>query len=293
MKKNPFYLALLILAVIFLFFFGIALVIAHFSGREFAFGDKVGVVEVTGVITSSNEIIEDLLSFRDDSSVKAIVLRVDSPGGGVGPSQEIHEEIQKMVQIKPVVVSMGSIAASGGYYIAAPARRILANPGTITGSIGVIMEFTNFQDLLQKIGLQMSVVKSGEHKDIGSPLRPMSETDRKILQAMIDDVHQQFIAAVSEGRNLDPKKVKSLADGRIFTGRQALAAGLVDELGNLQDAIEVAADMGGIDGEPNVVYPPGKKLNFMDYLVEETVSSLRRGLQERAVGLQFLWPGVD
>ncbi|MFA5514916.1 MAG: signal peptide peptidase SppA [Desulfuromonadales bacterium] len=293
MKKNPFLLALLILAVIFLFFFAIALLIVHFSGREFAFGDKVGVVEVTGVITSSRETIDHLLLFRKDDSIKAIVLRIDSPGGGVGPSQEIHEEVRKTAAQKPVVISMGSVAASGGYYIAAPAQRILANPGTITGSIGVIMEFANIQDLLEKIGLQMNVVKSGDHKDIASPVRDMSEGDRAILQEVIDDVHQQFVTAICEGRQLEMEKVQSLADGRIFTGRQAMQAGLVDELGNLQDAIAVAAQMGNISGEPNVVYPPREKMKIIDYLVQETVSGLRHGLREGPVGLQFLWSGVE
>ncbi len=294
MKKNPILLALVILAVIFLFFLGIVLVLTRLSGHEFAFGDKVGVVEITGIIDSSKDTIDDLIRFRDDAAVKAIVLRVDSPGGGVGPSQEIYEEVKKTAQVKPLIVSMGSVAASGGYYVAAAARRILANPGTITGSIGVIMQFPNVQGLLEKIGLRTQVVKSGEHKDIGSPVRPLSEADRKILQEMLDDVHEQFIAAVSEGRNLDPAKVRSLADGRIFTGRQAMAAGLVDELGNLQDAIDIAAEMGGISGEPNVVYPPRERGGLLDFLVDETLSGLRRGLREQSgTGLRFLWSGVE
>ncbi|MEJ2699696.1 MAG: signal peptide peptidase SppA, partial [Desulfuromonadales bacterium] len=238
--------------------------------------------------------IEQLLRFRKDDSVKAIVLRVDSPGGGVGPSQEIYEEVQKTVKIKPVVVSMGSIAASGGYYIASPANRIFSNPGTITGSIGVILEFTNFQELLQKIGLKSQIIKSGKHKDIGSPVRPMTEGDRKILQSLIDDVHQQFIAAVAKGRKLDLEKVRALADGRIFSGRQALAVGLVDQLGDLQDAVKAAAELGGIHGEPRLVYPPREKPGLLRYLVEDSISMFRKGLQEKTkAGLGFLWSGVN
>lgn len=289
-------MALLIVCAIFLFFLVMVYTISSFIGHtaSLPIGEKVGVIEVNGVIAESKQIIEQVVDFRDDESVKAIVLRVDSPGGGVGPSQEIYEEVRKTAEIKPVVVSMGAVAASGGYYIAVPARRILANPGTITGSIGVIMEFTNFQELLSKIGLKSDVVKSGSHKDIGSPMRPMTDADRKILQAMIDDVHQQFIDAVAEGRKMESEKVRSLADGRIFTGRQAMEAGLVDELGNLQDAIEVAADLSGIEGKPKVVYPPEVKPGFLEYLIQETVSQLRHGLQEQtAAGLRFIWSGIE
>jgi protease-4 len=296
MKKRPFLMAMLLIGAIFIFFVVLVYVISSIMGRadSLALGKKVGVIEVTGVIVESKDIIDQLIDFRDDGNVKAIVLRVDSPGGGVGPSQEIYEEVRKAVDIKPVVVSMGSVAASGGYYIAVPARRILANPGSITGSIGVIMEFTNFQELLQKIGLRSDVVKSGEHKDIGSPIRPMTESDRKILQTMIDDVHSQFVDAVAEGRKLNPDIVRSLADGRIFTGRQAMAAGLVDELGNLQDAIAVAAKLAGIEGEPKVVYPPEDKSRFLDYLIQETISQVRHGLQgQGSAGLRLIWSGID
>lgn len=289
-------MALLLLGAIFLFFVLMIYAISSLMGRStaLAVGEKVGVIEVTGVISDSRDIIDQLIEFRDDDSVKSIVLRIDSPGGGVGPSQEIYEEVGKTVEVKPVVVSMGSIAASGGYYIAVPANRIIANPGSITGSIGVIMEFTNFQELLQKIGLKSDVVKSGEHKDIGSAIRPMSDPDRKILQAMIDDVHSQFIDAVAEGRKMEVATVRALADGRIFTGRQAMAAGLVDELGNLQDSIDVAAELAGITGEPKTVYPPELKPGFLDYLIQETVSQLQDGLREQgAGGLRLIWSGID
>ncbi len=259
---------------------------------QFALGDKIGVVEVLGVIVDSKPIIQQLHDFRDNDSIKAVVLRVDSPGGGVGPSQEIHDEVKAMTARKPVVVSMGSVAASGGYYIAAPANEIIANPGTITGSIGVVMQFTNFEELLEKIGLSNVVVKSGEHKDIGSPTRPMTEADRAVLQELIDDVHSQFINSVAAGRKLDELSVREMADGRIFTGRRAQEMGLVDKLGNLEVAIEAAAKLAGIEGEPNVVYPPRKKPRFIDMFIEETLNHLQHAVQnKRAAGLQYIWSG--
>ena len=296
MKKRPFLMALLVLGAIFLFFLLLVFVLSRLSGvsGQFSRGEKVGVVEVHGVIASSRKTVDRIIALRDNPSIKAIVLRVDSPGGGVGPSQEIYEEIKKTVAVKPVVVSMGSVAASGGYYISAPANRIIANPGTITGSIGVIMEFTNLQDLFQKIGLKSEVVKSGKHKDIGSPMRPMTDEDRSILQGLLDDVHQQFIQSVADGRHLSFDKVKSLADGRIFSGRQAKALGLVDRLGDFQDAIKVAAKLGKIQGKPHVAYPPKEKVDFFKYFLNESISQLRKGVQERLPsGLKLLWTGID
>jgi len=294
MKKHPFLMALLLVGCIFVFFFLSVLVIASFMGRPTAFpvGEKVAVLEVEGVIGDSRQLNEQLIDFRDDDSVKAIVLRINSPGGAVGPAQEVYEEVKKAAKVKPIVVSMATVAASGGYYIAVPAQRILANPGTITGSIGVVMGFTNFEELLDKIGLKSEVVKSGEHKDIGSPTRPMTDRERKILQSLIDDVHLQFKTAVAEGRKMDLNKVDALADGRIFTGNQALLAGLVDELGNLQDAIRVAGRLGGIKGEPPVIYPPEPTPRLIDYLVGEGSSRIGKIMQRKMTpGLQFIWTG--
>lgn len=295
-KKRPLLVSLFVLAGIFVFFLALALTAAHFTGRgnQFVLGEKVGVVEVLGAITSAQRTIDQLQKFGEDEAIKAIVLRVDSPGGGVGPSQEIHAEIQRLRKVKPIIASMGSAAASGGYYVAAPADLIFANPGTITGSIGVIMEFTNIQELLEKIGLRAQVVKSGEHKDIGSPVRPMSDDDRAILQAVIDDVHSQFVMAVAEGRELPPERVRELADGRIFTGRQAQELGLVDELGGLQAAIAKAGELGGIDGEPAVVYPPRERPRLIDYVIEQSLNKLNHVLQQQqGAGLQYLWPGLQ
>ena len=296
MKKRPFLLASALLAGLFVFFLALAVTVASFMGRpaNFVIGDKIGVVEVFGVIADSRQVIEQLHDFRDNDNVKAIVLRVDSPGGGVGPSQEIHDEVKLIDAQKPVVVSMGSVAASGGYYIAASAREIVANPGTITGSIGVIMEFTNFQELLDKIGLSSVVVKSGEYKDIGSPAREMTSKERAILQDLIDDVHSQFVASVATGRKLEEESVRQLADGRIFSGRRAMDLGLVDRMGNLEVAIQRAAELAGVDGEPNVVYPPGESSRFIDLFIEGTLNKLQFALQkQRTVGLQYLWPGFN
>lgn len=283
-------MALLIVGAIFLFFVILALFLRPQSGRSarFALGAKVGVIEMTGVITSASKLIEDLRNFREDSAIKAIVLRIDSPGGSVAPSQEIHDAVKKTAEIKPVVVSMGSVAASGGYYIAVAGQKIVANPGTMTGSIGVIMEFANYEELLKKIGWQNIVVKSGRFKDIGSPNRPMSAADRQLLQAMIDDVQSQFVDAVAQGRNLSPEEVKEVADGRIMTGRQALAAGLVDELGGLETAIDLAADLAGIV-DPKVVYPLEPPRKLIDYIMQGTADHLFKIMQQQSqLKLNFL-----
>ncbi len=296
MKKRPFLMALLTLGAIFVFFLLLIVVVGKMSGQSgrssrFVYGDKVGYLTIAGAITTSEKIVEQIVDFKEDSSVKAIVLRINSPGGSVSPSQEIYDEVKAAAALKPVVVSMGSVAASGGYYIAVPAQRILANPGTITGSIGVIMQFTNVEELLGKVGLKSQVVKSGLHKDIGSPMRPMSSADREILQSLIDDVYAQFVQAVAESRQMDPDKVRQLADGRIFTGRQALEAGLVDELGGYQDAIRVAAELAGIEGKPKVVYPPADKQEFLQHFIQETAQLVKQSVQSGDAGLQFLWSG--
>jgi protease-4 len=228
-------------------------------------GEKVALVRVTGVILDSTSVIEELKEHSKNRSVKAIVLRVDSPGGGVAPSQEIYEEIIKIKEKKKVVVSMGSVAASGGYYISAPADMIVANPGTLTGSIGVIMEIPNVSDLMEKIGVKTQVVKSGRHKDMASVFKTMTPEEKEILQTVLDDVHDQFIAAVAEARGMEYEAVRKLSDGRIFTGRMAKELGLVDELGNLQDAIMLAGKLTGIKGEPDVVYKE-EEFSFIDIL---------------------------
>lgn len=254
-----------------IFFIIIATVLLLITGtvaffkKGMSIGDKIGIVRVEGPIIDSKNAIEEIKEYSKDPSIKAIVLRVDSPGGAVAPSQEIYEEVRKAASAKKVVVSMGSIAASGGYYISAPATRIVANPGTLTGSIGVIMEIPNIEGLLNKIGVKTEVIKSGKHKDIASAFRGIGKEEREILQGVMDDVHDQFINAVAEGRKMLPGDVKKLADGRVFTGKQAKDAGLVDDLGNLEDAIKEAAKLSGIKGEPTVVSRK-EKFSIVDLL---------------------------
>lgn len=227
--------------------------------------NKIALVRIEGTILDSRRAIEEISKYANDSSIKAILLRVNSPGGAVAPSQEIYTEVKKAVDEKPVIVSMGAVAASGGYYISAPASRIVANPGTITASIGVIMEIPNLSGLMHKIGVKSEVIKSGKHKDLASAFRGIGNEERKILQSVLDNVHEQFIEAVAEGRNIGVQDVRKIADGRIFTGQQAIKAGLVDELGNIEDAKMIAADLAGISGEPSIVEHKEKR-TFFDLL---------------------------
>ena len=243
---------LVILLVLFVVAIIVSLVLVLFQ-KNIPIGERIALVRVEGPILDSKDVIDELKTYVKDPSIKAIVLRIDSPGGAVAPSQEIYEEIRKAVTKKKVVVSMGSVAASGGYYIAAPATRIVANPGTLTGSIGVIMEIPNVEGLMNKIGVKTEVIKSGRHKDIASVFRGIKKEEREILQGVLDNVHEQFIKAVAEGRKMLIEDVKRIADGRVFTGEQALKAGLVDEIGNLEDAVKAAARLTGIKGEPAVV----------------------------------------
>ena len=245
-------------------------------------GETVAIIEIRGVILDPQPVVEKLIKLRKNPKVKAIVLRIDSPGGGVGPAQEIYSEVKKVQREKKVLVSMGSVAASGGYYIACAADKIMANPGSITGSIGVIVESLNVEELFHKLGLRSTVVKSGKHKDIGSPLRSMSEEEKKLLQGVLDSVHDQFIRAVAEGRRLPLENVRELADGRIFSGEQAQTLGLVDELGSLEDAIALAAKLAGIKGEPEVIYPEKKRFSLLDLLLQETLHKILEGFRENA-----------
>ncbi|WHZ23516.1 MAG: signal peptide peptidase SppA, 36K type [Nitrospira sp.] len=251
--------------------------------------DRVALIRVEGVILDAQATIGELKQYSENPLVKAIVLRIDSPGGGVVPSQEIHDAVKRVKNKsnKAVIASMGTVAASGGYYIAAATDRIIANPGTLTGSIGVIMETTNLEGLLKKIGVEGVVIKSGRFKDVGSPLRKMSDEERKLLQSVMDDVHHQFIQAVADGRSLEPSEVEPLADGRIFTGRQAKEARLVDELGDLEDAIHIAADIAGIEGEPKVV-EPRKRFSVRDILESHWSSMFPKLELQTGVNLKYL-----
>ena len=232
-----------------------------------AHGD-LAVVEVSGPIMSSKEIVEQLDRVEKNDDIKGLILRIDSPGGGVGASQEIYQAVKRIKKDKKVVATMGGVAASGGYYIAVAADKIVANPGTITGSIGVLMDYTNVQQLLDFIKVHAEILTAGKMKDVGSPLKPLSEEDRKFLEDILQNMHQQFKKAVAEGRGLDEAKINELADGRIFTGQQALDLGLVDQLGNQQDAVDLAAKMLGIKGKPKLLYPKKKKVDIIDMLME-------------------------
>ncbi len=237
-------------------------------------GAKIAVVELNGTILSSREIVSTLQALAENGSVKAILLRVDSPGGGVAASQEIYEEVKSVRDsVKPVVVSMGALAASGGYYVSCGATRIIANPGTITGSIGVIATFPNFTKLMDKIGLQMNVIKSGEYKDSGSPFRPETKEDEKVFQGVVDNSYQQFLGVVSKERKLSVDNLKKFADGRVFTGVQALKLGLIDTLGSFEDAIKIAAKFGGIKGKP-VVIEAKKQRTLADVIFGDFFSNI-------------------
>jgi protease-4 len=217
-------------------------------------GDGVAVLQIEGAIDDSQTVLAELKRFKDMPWVKAVVVRIDSPGGAVAPTQEIFEEILRSKKQKPFIASMGGMATSGGYYIAAACDKIMANPGTLTGSIGVIMQLTNVEELMKKIGVRGVNVKSGPNKDIGSPFQPLSPEGREILQSLVDNVHSQFVTAVAKGRGMEEAKVRKLADGRIYSGAQAQQLGLIDQFGTLQDAIELAAKRAGIESEPAVYY---------------------------------------
>ena len=278
MRRRPILTALLILIVICAVFFLMVFGISHF-GNQYAFefgGDRVGIVKIEGTIVESEPIIDKLIKFRKSKRVKAIVLRINSPGGMVAPSQEIYQEVKKACREKKVIVSMESVAASGGYYIACTADKIVANPGTLVGSIGVILQIENIEELFNKIGLRRKVVKSGKYKDIGSITRPMTEEEEAILQEFSDDIYNQFVDAVAEGRGMKREEVLKIADGRIFTGVQAVGLGLVDRLGNLQDAISIAGEIVGIEGEPKVIYPKKKKPSILDFIFEEAIKNVAR-----------------
>jgi protease-4 len=299
MKKNPVLIIFITAAALGALFFIVLFFSARLTGRTASAAltvvgsGRVALVKIEGVLVTSDNIVDELHDYAEDSSIKAIVIRIDSPGGGVVPSQEIYNAVKyAKKEGKKVVVSMGSVAASGGYYVAAAADKIVANPGTLTGSIGVKMEFANLEKLLEKIGVQGMVVKSGEYKDIGSPFRTMTEPEKKLLQSVIDDVHSQFISAVAEGRQLQEADVRAIADGRIFTGQQALALKLVDQMGDLSDSIQLAGSLAGIKGKPAVI-EKRKKIHFFEYLKEESAAwiadVITSGVNRSSAKLQYLY----
>jgi protease-4 len=266
----------------------IAAVLVAMRGGRLAFGDRIGVLEIRGVITDATDAIEALERFRKDDGTLAVVLRIDSPGGAVAPSQELYDEVWRVREAKPVVASLGNVAASGGYYVASAANVILADAGTITGSIGAVMGVPTYLGLAEKIGVGEEIVKSGRFKDTGHPLRPLGPDERALLQAMVDDVLGQFVAAVARGRQMELERVRALADGRIYSGAQAHAAGLVDEIGGLQAAIQLAWARAGQTGEPRAVRVRGQRRAWWLDLLGAT---LLPPLHEVGGGLLFLYRG--
>jgi len=228
------------------------LTVEHLQGPS---GDRIGVVEIEGVISGSKEVMDDIVDFKDDASIKGVILRINSPGGGVGPTQEIYREVVKLTEKKKVYVSMGTTCASGGYYIASAGQKLYANPSTITGSIGVIMELMNVEDVLKKIGLKSNTIKAGEYKDTGSPFRPMTPEERAYMDGIVTNIYDQFTKDVATGRKMNVETVKKLAEGRIYTGTMAKDVGLVDAIGNFYDTVDaMKADL-RIKGKPVLVYP--------------------------------------
>jgi len=235
----------------------------------FSLNEKVGVVEITGLISRSTPTLDELKSFREDKRIRALVIRVNSPGGAVGPSQEIMEEINKTKKVKKVVVSCGSLAASGGYYIASAADLIMASPGSAVGSIGVIMQLANVEALTKKLGVDFFSLKAGALKDMGSPFKPLTPEERAVFQSLLNNIHEQFIKDVAKNRKLPVEKVRALADGRVFTGQEGKDLGLVDALGNFNDAVEKAGRLGGIKGKIETVYPEKKGFSLLRLFLGE------------------------
>ena len=267
-------------------------VLAAGESSGLGFGGRVAILEVEGIIADDDTFLEDVRHLRNDGSVRAWVVSINSPGGVVAPSQSLYETLRRVREEDdtPIVAAIGAVGASGGYYVALAADSILAMPGSITGSIGVVMEYPNVSDLMDRVGVEMEIVKAGTQKDLGSPFRDMDEADRAILSALVEDVHDQFIQAVAEARGLSVDQVVPLADGRVLSGRQARAAGLVDRFGNLDDAIAMAGVMGGLGPTPRLVRPPSEEGEWLlDLLLGQgaagTVRQVVRGLGTRTPGL--------
>jgi protease-4 len=254
-------------------------------------GEKVGVIPIEGIIGDAGEIIDQINEFADSNGIRAVVLRIDTPGGSVAPSQEIYQAVRELRKKKKVVVSMGSVAASGGYLIAVAADRIVANPGTITGSISAVMHYANVEELLKKVGVRSSVIKSGKFKDIGSPVREMTAEERSLIQGIVDDIYDQFVRTVSENRKIPLSKIVQLADGRVFTGRQAKELGLIDDLGGLQDAVLLAGRLSGMKEKPEIVHGMKKKTTLWRYLMQNMTSAVSEEIRRNSAelrGAQYL-----
>ena len=291
-NRDKIIVAVIIISVIFMFFI-ISAILFGFSRGAAGFdiaslGGRVALVDVKGVIVSSENIVRQLRKYEDDGSVKALVLRIDTPGGGVAASQEIYDQLLKFKDSgRFVVVSMGSVAASGGYYIACAADSIVANPGTVLGSIGVMISFPVLQGLMDKVGVSMEVIKSGDLKDVGNYARQITPAERKMLQLLIDDSYDQFINVIAESRNLEIESVREFADGSVFTGRQGMELQLIDRLGTLQDAIAVAGELADLGDDPRTVKERPFKRPWWDMLMKLA------GFGPEFLGLERTWPYLE
>ena len=283
-------IVLFVFGGLFLVFFGF-LLLAYGAVRGasagISGGPRVGVVEIKGVIgggaggVDGPTVLKQLRRFTEDGGLKAVVIRIDSPGGAVGTSQEIHDEVKRLAAKKTVVCSMGDLAASGGYYIAVACPKIVATPGTLTGSIGVISQFPNFRGLVERFDVKMETVKSGPLKDAGNPFRDMTPEDRAYWQALINGVYEQFVAAVAAGRNKPVDEIRPVADGRVISGQEAQRLGLVDQLGNFYDAVELAKTEAKLSGEPQLVYPPDDKARFLERFMGEAAGAATDAVRAR------------
>jgi protease-4 len=247
------------------------------------YGSRIGIIPIEGTIMTSDEILKDLRKFQKKSSIKAIVLRINSPGGAVAPAQEIYREIEKIKKKKPIVASMETVGASAAYYIASNATRVVCSRGTITGSIGVIMMLPDIHKIAEKIGVGVNIVKAGKFKDIGSGFKPLTEDEKNLLETFAVEIHDQFIADVATGRKekIEINKLREIADGRFFSGEKAREYGLVDNIGNFYDAVQIAAELGGVKGDPQLEYPKKKWNNYLD-MVLESASTALVGFSRRA-----------
>jgi protease-4 len=249
-------------------------------------GPRFGVIEVKGAIgvgggggVEAEPVMKQIRRFYDDDGIKAVLVRIDSPGGAVSPSQEIYDELKRLSAKKTVVCSLGNIAASGGFYIAMGCPKIVAEPGTLTGSIGVISEFVNVKGLAERFDIKVETIKSGELKDMGNPFRDMTARDREYWTEMTLHIYEQFLGAVVESRKLPEGKVREVADGRVMTGQDAKALGLIDELGNFYAAVELAKKEAHLTGEPTLVYPPEEGAKLFERLMGGTASAVARSVK--------------
>lgn len=298
MKPSRTKKSILAILIIILVFLGFSLLLTSSTNEEstsrrfsdFFESSKIGVVTLEGELTSADDTLKDLRKFQKKSSVKAVVVRINSPGGAVAPAQEIYREIQKTKKKKPVVASMQTMGTSAAYYIASSADKIVCSAGTITGSIGVIMMLADLEKIMDRVGLNVKIIKAGKYKDIGSMFRPLTDEEHKILQNFAVEIHEQFIHDVAKARkgSIDEKELRSIADGRFFTGEKAKQMGLVDTLGNFYDAVKIASELAGIKGEPELIYPKKKWENYLDLLMESTSNALGKVFNAAKVGLPRL-----